>query len=82
MTKLMESMGERMLRRLLNSSDAGACVDDFGAQCRCEADTTGPFFCQGGKKYFYKKRWNFDCNGRCTKKTSTTCGTWTNNVAC
>jgi hypothetical protein len=66
MTKLMEAMGERILRRVLSNTEAGACVPEYGTQCKCEFDPNH-YFCRtvGGKKYrtYYKKRWNFNCNG-------------------
>jgi hypothetical protein len=77
MTKLMESMGERLLRRLLNQTDAGACVAEQGDYCYCQTDLQGGSFCDVSKhrRVYYKKRWTFDCYGVC-KKTSSTCGTW------
>jgi hypothetical protein len=84
MTRILETMGERMLSRVLRISEAGACVPEYGSQCACKTDVGGPSYCDQAKKrkVYYKKRWNYNCQGSCSTKSSTNCGTWVSSERC
>ncbi|MER5669590.1 hypothetical protein [Streptomyces mirabilis] len=54
MRRMIGTMGDRLLRLVLDEQRAGACVPEVGQLC----------YCKSGHQY------RFACNGVCTKRTS------------
>ena len=55
MTRVIGTMGDRLLRLVLDEQPAGACIPEVGQLC----------YCRGGHQY------RFACNGVCTKRSNT-----------
>lgn len=55
MRRVIGTMGDRLLRLVLDEQRAGACVPEVGQLC----------YCKSGHQY------RFACNGVCTKRSNT-----------
>lgn len=81
MTRIVNRVGDAMLRKLLGSETAGACVPENGTYCGCIKASDG--YCSGGRWVYYKRKGYYNCYGSCVTSTSRpVCGSVVTQLAC